>query len=78
MELKKRLLHMMLSHQGKLEQGSPVLPMTPEAMILYYADELDSKYNALKHIIERDEEPGKKWSKYINLLERFIYLGDHQ
>ncbi len=75
-ELKKVLLHMILSHQGKLEQGSPVLPMTLEAMILYYADELDSKTNALLHIIERDNESGRHWSKYVPLLERFIYMGN--
>jgi 3'-5' exoribonuclease len=75
-ELKKRLLHLILSHQGKLEQGSPVLPMTREAVALYYADELDSKLNALSHIIERDGEPGKRWSKFIQLMDRFIYLGE--
>lgn len=75
-ELKKQLIHLLLSHQGKLEQGSPVPPMTREAMALYYADELDSKLNALSHIIERDREPGKKWSKYIQLLDRFIYFGE--
>ncbi len=75
-ELKKRLLHLILSHQGKLEQGSPVLPMTREAVALYYADEMDSKLNALAHIIERDGEPGKRWSKYIQLMDRFIYIGE--
>jgi len=75
-ETKKRLLHLVLSHQGKLEQGSPVLPMTREAVALYYADELDSKLNALSHIIERDREPGRRWSKYIQLLDRFIYMGE--
>ena len=74
-ELKKRLVHMVLSHQGKLEQGSPVVPMFPEAVILYYADEMDSKVNGVKHVIERDSEPGRRWSKYVSLLERFIYMG---
>ncbi|MFH1941919.1 MAG: HD domain-containing protein [bacterium] len=73
-ELKKQILHLILSHQGKLEHGSPVLPATLEAIILYYADEMDSKANAVQHIVERDSEPGRRWSQYINLLERFIYL----
>jgi len=73
-ELKKEILHLILSHQGKLEHGSPVLPQTLEAMILYYSDEMDSKANALLHIIERDSEPGRQWSQYIQLLDRFIYL----
>lgn len=73
-ELKKQVVHLILSHQGELEHGSPVLPQTLEAMILYYADEMDSKANALNHIIERDSEPGRVWSQYIKLLDRFIYL----
>ncbi len=75
-ELKRHVVHLILSHQGKLEFGSPVLPMTLEAMILFYADEMDSKANALLNIIERDAEPGKRWSKYVPLLDRFIYLGN--
>jgi len=74
-ELKKNIIHLILSHQGELEHGSPVLPATLEAMILYYADEMDSKANALQHIIEQDKAPGKNWSRYIHLLNRFIYLG---
>lgn len=73
-EIKKQLIHLILSHQGQLEHGSPVLPQTLEAMILYYSDEMDSKANALIHIIERDSEPGRQWSQYIQLLNRFIYL----
>ena len=75
LELKKQMIHLVLSHQGKLEYGSPVLPMTLEAMILFYADEMDSKANALLHIIEKDSEPGRRWSRYLPLLDRFIYLG---
>ncbi len=73
-ELKKNIIHLILSHQGAYEHGSPVLPQTLEAIILYYADEMDSKANAFQHIIERDSEPGKRWSKYIRLIDRFLYL----
>ena len=48
--------------------------MTLEGIILYYADEMDSKANAIQHVIERDTEPGKKWSKYVQPIDRFIYL----
>lgn len=71
--LRNQLLHMLLSHQGKLEQGSPVLPQTIEAIILHYINELDSKSNALSRIIENDVLPDSKWSKYIPLLDRFIF-----
>lgn len=44
---KLKLLNMILSHHGKLEYGSPKLPATPEAMALYYADELDAKLHQM-------------------------------
>jgi 3'-5' exoribonuclease len=77
-ELKQLLLHLILSHQGELEHGSPVLPMTMEAMILYYSDEMDSKTNALLQIIQRDQAPDRLWSQYVRLLDRYIYLGGHE
>jgi len=72
-ELRDQLLHMLLSHQGKLEKGSPVVPLTIEAVVLHYINELDSKSNALSRIIESDILPDSKWSKYIPLLDSFIY-----
>jgi 3'-5' exoribonuclease len=72
-ELRDQLLHMLLSHQGKLEQGSPVVPSTIEAIILHNINELDSKTNALWRIVENDILPGSKWSKFIPVLDRFIY-----
>lgn len=77
-ELKRQLIHLVLSHQGRLEHGSPVTPQTLEAMVLYYADEMDSKANALDHILDRDREPGRKWSKFIPMLDRFVYLGEQE
>ncbi len=74
--LKYELLHLILSHQGKRDNGSPVEPMTREALILYYADEIDSKLNAFGRIYKQEFEPGKKWSNYVRLLNRFFYFGD--
>ncbi|MCG3118783.1 MAG: 3'-5' exoribonuclease YhaM [bacterium] len=75
-ELKMKLQHLILSHQGKLEQESPVVPMTREAFILYYADEIDSKLNAFERISKDERPAGAKWSKYVNLLGRYLYLGE--
>jgi len=72
-ELATQLQHLILSHQGKLEQASPVVPMTLEGLILYYADELDSKANAFLRI--KKKEAGKRWSSYVNLLDRYFFLG---
>jgi len=75
-ELRRHLLHLILAHQGQKEQGSPVVPMTREAFILYYADELDSKLGAFERICEQEREEGKRWSNYVNLMDRFFYFGD--
>ncbi|MGH7491304.1 MAG: 3'-5' exoribonuclease YhaM family protein [bacterium] len=74
-ELAMRLQHLILSHQGTLEQASPVVPMTPEGFLLYYADEIDSKMNAILRLIAKDQGEGKRWSEYVNLLGRYLYLG---
>lgn len=74
-ELAMRLQHLILSHQGALEQASPVVPMIPEGSLLYYADEVDAKMNAILHIAEKEHPEGSKWSGYVNLLDRYLYLG---
>jgi 3'-5' exoribonuclease len=74
--LKDKLLHCILSHHGQKEMGSPVVPMTLEAMVLNFADEIDSKLQGIMRIIQKEKKPGKVWSEYVNLLDRFIYLGE--
>lgn len=74
-QLATELLHLILSHQGKLEQASPVVPMTLEGLILYYADELDSKANAFLRIKKKEQQPGQKWSSFVQLMERYLYFG---
>lgn len=74
-KLSQQLLHCILSHHGAREKGAPVVPMTLEALILSYADELDSMVGAFRRIIEKENEPGKLWSNYVNLIDRFIYFG---
>ncbi|HDQ44527.1 MAG TPA: HD domain-containing protein [bacterium] len=77
-ELEKQLIHLILSHQGALENGSPAVPMTREALILYHADELDSKLNAFEHVWERDGDGDseRRWSRYVPVMDRFFYFGD--
>jgi 3'-5' exoribonuclease len=75
-ELRKKISHMILAHQGHLEFGSPVVPMMLESIILFYCDELDSKANAFSRIIQKEGKSNKKWSDWVNLMERFIYLGE--
>ncbi|MEE4312203.1 MAG: HD domain-containing protein [candidate division KSB1 bacterium] len=70
-----RLIHCILSHHGSRERGSPVVPATLEALIVHYADEVDSRVNAFCRVIEKESEPGREWSSYVNILDRFIYFG---
>lgn len=73
--LKNQLLHLLLCHQSVAAKGSPVEPMTLEGFVLYYLNELDSKANAVSRIKKYDRQPGTEWSKFIPLIERFIYIG---
>ncbi len=73
--LRDELLHLVLSHQGKPEQGSAVVPMMREAIILNYADEIDSKLGAFERIYEKEYKDGRQWSNYVKLMDRFLYFG---
>ena len=58
-KLKTLVLHMILSHHGKLEFGSPKLPMTPEALALSFVDDLDAKMQAMTSEFEKSLREGK-------------------
>jgi 3'-5' exoribonuclease len=73
-ELALRLKHMILSHHGNLEHGSPVVPMTVEAMLLHYLDNLDAQVRGTLTVIEKNGGEGE-WTEYVKLLDRFIYRG---
>ncbi len=75
-ELKNSLLHLILSHQGKLEYASPVVPKTIEAIALYQADELSAKVNAYKNAIQTEIKGDSKWTKYIQLAGTDLYGQD--
>jgi len=69
-----RLQHLILSHHGRHEYGSPTLPMLLEAFVLHFLDDLDSKINYISGLGKRREEPGYHWSDYQRNLERFLYI----
>ncbi len=72
-DLKDCLIHIILSHQGKLEFASPVVPKTLEAITLYQADELSAKVNAYKNAILKDQKAESKWTKYISLVSTELF-----
>lgn len=71
-ELRRQLLHLLLTHHGKLEHGSPKLPMTPEALMLAYLDDLDSKVEAMQRLIAEPHISGD-WTRISPMFERPIY-----
>jgi 3'-5' exoribonuclease len=66
--------HLVLSHHGCLEFGSPVLPQTIEAFILSFADDLDAKINMVRHAIDEDAAEGE-FTGYHRRLERVLWKG---
>lgn len=71
-DLRDCVLHLILSHQGKLEFASPVVPKTIEAIALYHADELSAKVNAYKNELSKLSE-NAKWTKFVNLAATDIF-----
>jgi len=72
--LKEQLIHLILSHQGKLEQASPIVPKTLEAIALYHADELSAKTNAYKNAIKLDENKEGNWTRFQQLAGTALYI----
>jgi 3'-5' exoribonuclease len=68
------LKHLIVSHHGTREFGSPEPPKTIEAFLLNYIDEIDSKVNAIRDFIA-SEDPDETWTSYHRLLERHFYKG---
>ncbi len=76
-ELKTELQHLVLSHQGKLEFASPVVPKTIEAITLYHADELSAKANAYKNAILSEQNNESNWTIFVRLAETDLYISNN-
>jgi 3'-5' exoribonuclease len=62
--------HMILSHHGQLEFGSPKLPQFPEALLLHYLDEMDSKMECMRALIENDRQADGCFTAWSTPLDR--------
>jgi 3'-5' exoribonuclease len=71
-ELRLQILHIILAHHGKLEFGSPVLPKTPEALLVHYLDDLDGKLEGMFRLIQEESGQGN-WSAWSRSLDRPVY-----
>ena len=69
-ELKTRIEHMIISHHGHYEFGSPKLPMFPEALMLHYLDDLDSKMESMRAQFEKCAQDPDPWAGWNSSLER--------
>ncbi len=71
-EMKTLLEHLIISHHGQYEFGSPKLPMFPEALMLHYLDDLDSKMESMRAHFEREAENDSSWTTYNASLGRTL------
>ncbi|QXE93004.1 HD domain-containing protein [Geomonas subterranea] len=72
-ELAMLLKHMILSHHGQYEYGSPKRPKTLEATILNYLDDLDSKINGIRTHIRKEPDNPSRWTSYHRLYDRYFF-----
>jgi 3'-5' exoribonuclease len=77
-EVLLRLQHMILSHHGTLEWGSPKVPMTPEAMLLHLIDMLDTRMHQVARELREDRNNPTAWTPYNANLGRRFYKGGSQ
>jgi len=72
------LEHMILSHHGEHQFGSPCLPRTPEALVLHYIDNLDAKLELVRREIAESDatDPEAHWTGYVRSLERRLFKAD--
>ncbi len=73
-----RLQHMIVSHHGSLEHGSPRVPMTLEAIVLHYLDDMDAKVNAVTEAIRADRNSDSPWTAFHPTLGRKLYKPSDQ
>ena len=71
------LRHLILSHHGEYEWGSPKLPMTLEAITLHYLDNIDAKIHAFNKAISGDKDPSDNWTNYNKMFERKLFKKSH-
>ncbi|HSP78621.1 MAG TPA: HD domain-containing protein, partial [Myxococcaceae bacterium] len=71
--LEQHLTHLVLAHHGRLEYGSPKLPMTLEAQIVHALDSLDSRIASWVEAMQRD--PNERWTENLRLYDRSLWKG---
>lgn len=75
--LKLHLKHLITSHHGEHDFGSPVRPKTPEAFVLHFADNMDAKLNIIDQAYDDMAQANQDWSPYMRFLERNVFRPPH-
>ena len=76
LQLALELRHIILSHHGEFEYGSPKRPKTREAMVVHFLDDLDAKLNAFEIFVAADAANNdSEWTNYNRFFERYLYKG---
>jgi 3'-5' exoribonuclease len=73
-DLEHHIVHIVLSHHGRLDYGSPKVPATLEALLTHYIDELDSRVNSWLNLMGR-EGGNRRWTSSDNVYEQPIWRG---
>jgi 3'-5' exoribonuclease len=74
-ELEHQIVHVVLAHHGRVEFGSPRPPMSLEAMVVHYIDDLDSRVNSWLNLMGREGGGGRRWTDSNNVYEQPIWRG---
>ena len=73
-DLSTLLKHFILSHHGQYNWGSPKKPMTLEAVLLHFLDDMDAKINGIQQFIKKEVPEGARWSTYHRAFEQYFYV----
>jgi 3'-5' exoribonuclease len=73
-DLSMLLRHFLLSHHGQYMWGSPKRPMTLEAVMLHFLDDMDAKITGVQQFIKREVPEGSRWSAYHRTFEQNFYV----
>jgi 3'-5' exoribonuclease len=71
--VRMEIQHMILSHHATLDQGSPIVPKTLEAMVLALIDDLDAQTDAFNRVIDETRSKGRSWSEFLPIVDRQIW-----
>ncbi len=75
--LQYQIIHLILSHHGKQEWGSPVTPKTREALVLHYADHAEAYMSTFVTEVDKATEKGEAWTNYSRMFESYLYTGEN-